>query len=205
MKRISVVLSIVACLVACDNKPAATGPAPSTNASNPKEQPKEQPKEAAFEYSEWNAWNGFGKGSSVTFYMKMEANNMEMWQTHTIKEKTDSEITLVTTGKTKMKIGDNVTENETPASERKVTKATTGEAPKECAACKKPVADHKKPDIKDGAGKVGDKEVKTKEMTMFGCDGKEVAKMVLSTDVPGWAIEMGAAPNIMKATAFEKK
>lgn len=156
-----------------------------------------------FQYSEWEAWNAFEAGSSVT--MEIEAGGMKVKMTSTIKSKSDTEITLE--GETEMN-GMKV-----PTGERKVVKPSTppSKADPTCPKCKK---EHfAKPTITKEKVKVGDRELETTvmEIVATSCEGNELgrSKTWYSKDVPGWIVRQDAtfAKSSSKQTclAFDAK
>lgn len=150
----------------------------------------------------FEAWNGFGEGSSVT-----SETAMEMGAT---KNKSTMKLTL------KKKEADKITVTiETEAMGQKNSMDQTYEKVKkavECPACKK---EHKAPAFKETGKdkvKIGDKEydVTCWELTNYGCaDAESKSTACMSKEVPGALVKMTTKTEqysmTMTVTAFEKK
>jgi hypothetical protein len=156
-----------------------------------------------FKYSEWDAWNSFKEGSSVT--IDMEASGMKMKTTTTLKKK-EAEVLTV----------ESVTEmsgNKLPGQERKITKPKEGATDQNCKKCGKPAKDHVKWTEAKEKVKVGDKELECTKIDakMNDCDGKEQGTSVswYSNDVPGGIVKMeatyGGSTTKMACSAFDAK
>lgn len=140
-----------------------------------------------FAYSEWQSWDGFEVGSSVT--LESETGGMKVRMTNAIKARTETEITLETTVE--------MSGRSMPGGERKIHKPSGPEKKPDptCPRCKK---EHfGKPTVTKEKVKIGDREVETTviEIVATSCEGKEQgrSKTWYSKDVPGWIVKMDAA------------
>ncbi len=159
--------------------------------------------EAAFTYTEWNAWNGFGEGSSVTYQLQ-NTDQMKMWMRYTVTKKEDDKITLKNESKMDMggKEGEWKAGTPDPKIVKKPAEAAAGGADATCPKCEKKYSDHDAPTWEDGKADVAGNEVATKTMVMKDCKtGDETKGITVSTDVPGWMTKLGQGP----VTAFEAK
>lgn len=157
--------------------------------------------------SEFDKWNDFGVGSSVT--LEMETSGMKIAMTTTLKKKEGDKLTVETvTEMSGMKM---------PGQERVIEKPKSGGdagAATKCPKCNKEAAAHCKVTEKGKETvKVGDKEIECTvvEMTMSDCDGKESgsSKSWTSKEVPGGTVKMegkfSGMENKQVCTAFEAK
>lgn len=157
--------------------------------------------------SEFDNWNGFGVGSSVT--LEMEMSGMKMVMTTTLKKKEADKLTVET-----------VTEmsgSKMPGQERVIEKPKTGGdtgAAAKCPKCNKDAASHcKMTEAGKERVKVGDKEIECTvvEMKMSDCDGKDTgsSKTWTSKEVPGGTVKTEGKFSGMESkqvcTAFEAK
>ncbi len=205
MARILVVLSLVAGLVACDNKPAdggkgtttAGGGGTTTGGGGTK-----TPEPAKWAPDAWKSWDSCKDGSSVTFDMDASGSKMSIKKT---RDKKDGDTI-------KLKTSTKMAAMPDPMAGDEDVKKPDGKAVEgECALCKKPYKDHKdESKWSDKTMKVDGKDVKCHVMESAAktCDGKDNAnKMEIwySDDVPGQMVMMKSAAVTMTATAFEKK
>ncbi len=157
---------------------------------------------AAQQPDEFELWNGFGEGSSVSAESVMDMGKMKSTTKikSTLKKKEADKITLAVEIETNGK---------TMASERVIER---GKKAAECPACKKA---HKESVVKESGTekvKIGDQEVDAKvlEVTSYGCADKETPmKLWTSKEVPGSMVksEMKTSHGTINysVTAFEKK
>lgn len=191
MRKSGMVLAVFAALgmfaVGCgkaeDKKPTEPG----------KDNPAGGPAAPDLSYTEWNAWNTFAVGASVT--MDYGASRMKT----AIKEKSDKVIKLETT--TLIKDGDAWKAMGDPQV-REVKKEQPAADPKaKCPLCEKEVSSHAKPTWSKGSEKVAGKDVAVVTMKSKNCkDGKDNPDMKYSPDVPG-----GAFAQLDKVCEFEAK
>ena len=154
------------------------------------------PKLASAQTDPYDAWSGFGEGSSVSYEMTSEAGG----------KKTTSKLKLTLTKKEADKVTITMEmEGHAKPFEQVYEKGKK----KECPACKKA---HKEAGLKETGKekiKIGDKEIETVtyDITQYGCDEKEAgtSKAWLCKDVPGWAVKAENKGVTTLATVFEKK
>ncbi len=157
--------------------------------------------------SEWDNWNDFGVGSSVS--LESETSGMKMVMTTTLKKKEGDKLTVETVMEMSgMKM---------PGQERVIEKPKSGGdtgAATKCPKCSKEAASHVKvTESGKEKVKVGDKEVECAvvEMKMSDCDGKESgsSKSWYSKEIPGGTVKMegkfGGMETKQVCTAFEAK
>ena len=150
----------------------------------------------------FEAWSGFGEGSSVTLEssMVMGANTTKSTMKMTLKKKEADKITITI-------------ESEAMGQKNSMDQVLEkGGKKSECPACKKA---HKAPAFKETGKdkiKIGDKELEVTcmEVTQYGCaDAETKSKACINKDVPGWAVKSETKTEqysmTMTATAFEKK
>lgn len=156
-----------------------------------------------YKFDEFEAWNRFEAGASVT--IEMETSGMKISMTTTLKSK-DKDVLKV---ETKTKIVGN--EMDIPPQEREIKKETAEQS--NCPSCGK-AADSHGSAKKTGTEKmkIGDQEIEVSviEFSSSDCQGNAQGKgkMHVSDAVPGGLVkletEAGGQKSAMACTAFSK-